>query len=234
MVHRLVGAALEKEPRVLSQISKDALDATPLMDNSFVVTDGAKSFTVTLIEVGGGSQPLLMFLNELPPRDCDLWVVHHTLNAAPHETNAEGRGGVICFTPGTRIMTPKGEMLIDSLREGDLVQTKDNGPQPVRWIGSRRMTGARLFAMPKLRPVRIAPGLFGNGVPDEELVVSPDNIVGASRADRRMDSSATSKPVTAMNCAICARSADFTGITVQNSSDIASNILRMTIIILPL
>ncbi len=185
MVHRLVGAALEKEPRVLSQISKDALDATPLMDNSFVVTDGAKSFTVTLIEVGGGSQPLLMFLNELPPRDCDLWVVHHTLNAAPHETNAEGRGGVICFTPGTRIMTPKGEMLIDSLREGDLVQTKDNGPQPVRWIGSRRMTGARLFAMPKLRPVRIAPGLFGNGVPDEELVVSPEHRIVVKGAAAR-------------------------------------------------
>jgi hypothetical protein len=88
MVHRLVGAALEREanPRALG---KDA-EPSALMDNSFVVTDGAKSYSVTLIEVGGGSQPLLMFLNDLPPRNCELWIVHHTLGAAPAP---EERGG---------------------------------------------------------------------------------------------------------------------------------------------
>ena len=174
MVHRLVGAALERDagPRV----SLADEDRSPLMDNSFVVTDGAKSYSVTLIEVGGGSQPLLMFLNEMPPRNCDLWIVHHTLGtAAPVEESGGGahQSGVICFTPGTRIQTEHGTRLIEELREGDYVQTKDNGLQPLRWIGQRRMTGARLFAMPKLRPIRIAGGALGLEQPDDDLLVSP-------------------------------------------------------------
>ncbi|MFK7836707.1 MAG: Hint domain-containing protein [Sulfitobacter sp.] len=177
MVHRLVGAALEKEAPAMSEMDRDALEQTPLMDNSFVVTDGGKSYTVTLIEVGGGSQPLLMFLDEIPPRKSELWIVHHTLGAAPHDTDAAGSGGVICFTPGTRIMTPEGLMRIEDMREGDLVQTKDNGAQPIRWIGSRRMSGARLFAMPKLRPVRISAEVFGPDRPDADLIVSPEHRV---------------------------------------------------------
>lgn len=176
MVHRLVGAALEKKDvPTLSERDKEALETTPLMDNSFVVTDGGKSYTVTLIEVGGGSQPLLMFMDEIPPRDCDLWIVHHTLGSTPNEADGQGSGGVICFTLGTKIATPEGLIRIEDLREGDQVQTKDNGAQSIRWIGSRRMSGARLFAMPKLRPVRINAGVFGDDMPDEDLIVSPQH-----------------------------------------------------------
>ena len=175
MVHRLVGAALEKDAPVLPDVDKDALEDTPLLDNSFVVTDGGKSYTVTLIEVGRGTQPLLMFLDEIPPRDCELWIVHHTLGSSPHNAHAEGSGGVICFTPGTRISTPEGLIPIEHLREGDLVQTKDNGAQPIRWIGSRHMTGARLFAMPHLRPIRIHSGHFLQDLPDQDLIVSPQH-----------------------------------------------------------
>lgn len=175
MVHRLVGAALALEAKPSSLPQVETPNSTPLMDNSFVVTDGGKSYTVTLIEVGGGSQPLLMFMDEIPPRHCDLWIVHHTLGAAPHEHNAAGSGGVICFTPGTRILTPEGFVQIENLGEGDMVQTKDSGAQPIEWIGSRRMTGARLFAMPHLRPIRIKAGFFGEDEPDADLVVSPQH-----------------------------------------------------------
>ena len=170
-VHKLVGAALERDASVLTRNEAD--DASPLMDNSFVVTDGGKSYSVTLIEVGGGSQPLLMFLDEMPPRNCDLWIVHHTLGTAPAEGASLMQSGVICFTPGTRIRTENGTALIEDLREGDRVQTKDNGLQPLRWIGQRRMTGARLFAMPKLRPIRIGSGALGVDRPDLDLLVSP-------------------------------------------------------------
>ena len=145
------------------------------MDNSFVVTDGGKSYSVTLIEVGGGSQPLLMFLNDLPPRNCDLWIVHHTLGTVRPTDPVTQQGGVICFTPGTQIRTDGGTRAIEDLREGDMVQTKDNGMQPLRWIGRRRMTGARLFAMPRLRPVRISGGALGLDQPDRDLIVSPEH-----------------------------------------------------------
>jgi len=173
MVHRLVGTALEREPGVRGT-SKNVM-TSPLMDNSFVVTDGGKSYSVTLIEVGGGTQPLLMFLNEMPPRNCDLWVVHHTLGTARACDLSPQQSGVICFTPGTRIQTGNGTCNIEDLREGDLIQTKDNGLQPLRWIGKRRMSGARLFAMPKLRPIRIAGSALGINRPDADLLVSPEH-----------------------------------------------------------
>lgn len=171
MVRRLVGQALDvKTPPP----AEDTTDNTALMrDRNFVVTDGAQSYRVTLIETGVGSAPLLMFAGGVPPRKSELWVVHHSLGRAFQKDASPSNGGVICFTPGTRIATPLGLRLIEELRPGDKVQTKDNGVQEIQWTGARRMTGARLFAMPELRPVRIRPGALGKGRPDEELLVSP-------------------------------------------------------------
>ena len=80
---------------------------------------------------------------------------------------------MICFTPNTRIATPEGPVLVRDLAEDDLILTKDDGPQPIRWIGWRRMSGARMFAMPELRPIRIRGGALGLDVPDDDLLVSP-------------------------------------------------------------
>jgi hypothetical protein len=171
MVRRLVGAAISGE-RDLRRIEPHE----PLTDCTIVVTDGAQTYTVTVIEVGNGTAPLLMFLDALPPRNSELWVVHHSLeNLRHHMPSGTPNGGVICFTPGTMIATPDGPRPVEELREGDRVQTRDNGAQEVLWIGSRRMTGARLFAMPKLRPIRFRAGALGIERPDQELVVSPDH-----------------------------------------------------------
>ena len=170
MVRRLVGAAITNT-RNLETVDVD----DPLMDSGFVVTDGAQSYSVTVIEVGGGALPLLMFLDEIPPRNSEMWVVHQSLEGMCRSSMGPAPGGVICFTPGTRIETPEGPRLVEELREGDRVQTKDNGAEEIQWIGSRRMTGARLFAMPKLRPVRIRAGALGVDRPDAELLVSPEH-----------------------------------------------------------
>lgn len=147
---------------------------TPETEMSFVVTNGVKSYTVTVIDLGAGRLPLLMFVDEIPPRNMDLWVVHQTLGALD-ETNRPAAPGVICFTPGTRIATPEGPRLVETLREGDRVQTRDNGAQRIQWIGSRRMTGARLFVTPALRPIRIKAGALGIDRPEQELLVSPEH-----------------------------------------------------------
>lgn len=174
MVQRLIGAALEEGGVMPPKALRDDHTAPPL-DNSFMVTNGARTYTVTLIDAGQGRTPLLMFVDELPPRDCELWVMHSTIKPQRDRLlEAESRG-VICFTPGTRIRTPMGSALIEELREGDLIQTKDNGAQPLEWIGSRRMSGARLHAMPHLRPVRFRPGALGIAQPDAPLLVSPDH-----------------------------------------------------------
>jgi len=70
-----------------------------------------------------------------------------------------------CFVAGTRILTPQGEVAVEELAPGDLVCTKDNGPQPLRWIGRRRVAATGAFA-----PIRIAAGTFGD---HRALTVSP-------------------------------------------------------------
>lgn len=140
-----------------------------------MITDGAQSYTVTVIDIGAASPPLLMFVDELPPRGADLWVVRHTLDAKAVRGHQANIDAVICFTPGTRIATPRGQQMVEHLGVGDLVLTKDNGPQPVQWIGRRHMTGARLFATPAFRPVRIRAGALGVERPDQELLVSPQH-----------------------------------------------------------
>jgi hypothetical protein len=180
MVRRLVGAAFASPNRARSEHDDPAL-----RDSSFVVTDGTRSYTVTLIDVGTGKRPLLMFLDEMPPKDRDLWIVHHTLDPLDSPATGEQSGGVICFTPGTLIATADGPVPVEKLREGDWIQTKDNGQQQIQWIGSRHMTGARLFAMPALRPVRIRAGAFGIGQPDSDLLVSPGHRMVVSGAVAR-------------------------------------------------
>ncbi|NIZ62891.1 type I secretion protein [Sedimentitalea sp. CY04] len=74
---------------------------------------------------------------------------------------------IICFTSGTRIATPAGARLIETLQPGDLVMTRDHGPQPVRWIGQTTTP-----ALGDLAPIRIAKGQFGA---TRDLLVSPQH-----------------------------------------------------------
>lgn len=182
-VHRLVGPGLEVGPRYAP--APDDMPHRPT-DRGFVLTDGTRRYIATLIETDQRAQPLLMFVDELPPRETDLWVVQHRLGTRPVSDRTPGKGGVICFTPGTQITTTAGRRLVENLRVGDRVLTRDNGPQPIAWIGRRHMTGARLFAMPHLRPVRIRTGALGVERPDQELLVSPEHrmlITGAVAQD---------------------------------------------------
>lgn len=173
MVQKLVGAAVTDTPASDLDLLEDDFEASPFRDNTIVVSDGAQSYTGTMIDVRPDTPPLIMFLDQLPPKNRDLWVVHATTTAPPTPVDPQEQGAVICFTPGTRLLTADGDVAIEDLHEGSLIQTKDNGLQPIEWIGGRKMTGARLFAMPWLRPVRMAAHALGGSKPDEQLLVSP-------------------------------------------------------------
>lgn len=79
---------------------------------------------------------------------------------------------VVCFDEGTLISTPSGVVPIEELRVGDMVQTRDNGPQRLLWVGERRLGAAELAANPHLRPVLLQAGYFGLA---RDLVVSPQH-----------------------------------------------------------
>lgn len=84
---------------------------------------------------------------------------------------------VPCFTPGTKIATPKGERNVEDLRMGDRVITRDNGIQEIRWIGKRQLSGQELRKAPHLNPVLIQAGALGNGLPERDMMVSPNHRV---------------------------------------------------------
>ena len=82
--------------------------------------------------------------------------------------------GVPCFASGTRIATPMGERRVEDLRAGDLVQTLDEGAQPILWAGARQFDADDLAARPDMRPVLIRDGALGNR---GDVLVSPQHAV---------------------------------------------------------
>ena len=82
-----------------------------------------------------------------------------------------------CFTPGTKIATPRGEVPVEALQVGDRVITRDNGIQTIRWVGAREMTGAEFEMAAHLKPVLIRKGALGNDLPERDMMVSPNHRV---------------------------------------------------------
>jgi hypothetical protein len=79
-----------------------------------------------------------------------------------------------CFTAGTRILTPSGDVAVELLQPGDLVTLADGRTAPLRWLG--RSTLATRFADPlRAFPIRIAAGALGENLPKNDLLVSPDH-----------------------------------------------------------
>lgn len=175
MVRRLVGAEMLASGAYSGGHPGGQTEAETACDHGFVVTDGRVSYTVTLIAAAQTAALLLMFMDCIPPADTDLWVMRKTADLTAQRAGSGASGGVICFTPGTYITTADGRRPVEALQQGDLVQTKDDGAQEILWIGSRRMSGARLYAMPHLRPIRIRAGALGVDIPDGDLLVSPQH-----------------------------------------------------------
>jgi Ca2+-binding RTX toxin-like protein len=75
---------------------------------------------------------------------------------------------IICFTPRTRILTEVGERPIETPQVGDRVVTRDNGLQPIRWIGTRTVPATDRFA-----PVFISPCVALGS--ENGLLVSPQH-----------------------------------------------------------
>lgn len=89
---------------------------------------------------------------------------------------------VACFTPGALIDTPHGPRPIETLAPGDLVNTRDAGPQKLRMIPTRHLSPETLAARPNLRPIRIAADSLAPGLPAQDLLVSPQHRILANSA----------------------------------------------------
>ncbi len=110
---------------------------------SFVAT--TNNYTITFLDTstgGAGSDPIVDNVNFSVPF-------------------------VVCFARGTLIRTDKGEVAVEDLALGDLVLTRDDGLQPIRWRSGQTVDGRTSLA-----PILIKAGALGN---DRDLLVSPQH-----------------------------------------------------------
>lgn len=87
-----------------------------------------------------------------------------------------------CFTPGSLIATHRGEVPIQHLAVGDRVITRDNGVQVVRWVGKTQMQIQDFQAAPHLLPVFLRQGSLGRGLPERDMMVSPNHRILVTNA----------------------------------------------------
>lgn len=122
----------------------------------------------------GGDRVKLVYVDE---RDCtgriewlddDCRIVHARDMALFSEA-------MPCFTSGVAIATKAGPRLAENLRPGDEVITRDHGHQVLLWVGESAYDWRALGANPLLRPVRLRAGALGQGVPERDMVLSPNH-----------------------------------------------------------
>lgn len=82
----------------------------------------------------------------------------------PEDTNSY----VPCIVKGQKILTPKGEVPVETLKDGDMILTQDNRQVSVRIYTHKVDKSDNATA-----PVEIAAGAFGPNMPPRNLQVSP-------------------------------------------------------------
>lgn len=156
----------------------DGVDRQIIYDYTFTVTDGASTWRVTVIDVdlnndndltdAGEDGFYLIFPDGMPPADTNL-SIGGIVDNDDYISHAELGGSVVCFAQGTLIAAENGQVQVQDLQAGDLVQTRDGGLQPVTWIGRTTVP-----ATGDLAPIVITKGTLGN---DRDLVVSPQHAI---------------------------------------------------------
>lgn len=138
---------------------------------------------VDFYDIGGGTQNILALDGVAAGETSDNLSVSTPPNAATYSiqfnqpnpetpvltTISQNDTGIVCFASGTMIETPEGPRAVEDLCAGDLVETQDDGAQPLVWVGAREVRGQGRFA-----PVRFAPGAIGNA---RTLWLSPQHRV---------------------------------------------------------
>lgn len=136
-----------------------------------------------------GTVEALAFIGSAPPTGVALEVISAREGPRNNGSTAIDSSDIvpICFTAGTRIQTDKGLRVVERLKSGDMIQTQDNGLQPLRVLCKSKFTAAQISRNSKLWPIKIAPGALGKGLPERAIKVSRQHrFVVRSRISQRM------------------------------------------------
>lgn len=130
-------------------------------------TAGQTTEILVLVETDSGGHATDVYVLPLAPLEPRT---HYALVGIDSENARRKFAEVACvaFSRGTHITMASGiQTPIEQLRIGDMVLTRDDGPQQVRWIGQSTVRAVGEFA-----PIRIKAGTLHN---ENDLLVSPDH-----------------------------------------------------------
>ncbi|MFN3209923.1 MAG: Hint domain-containing protein [Roseovarius sp.] len=105
----------------------------------------------------------------------EVFTVNSTRGSSTITITINGADEPPCFVAGTLIDTPHGPRPVEALRRGDMVLTRDDGPQALTWTGRREIDLYASPAMAAFRPVRICKDALAPGVPERDILVSPQH-----------------------------------------------------------
>ncbi|MFC6638486.1 hypothetical protein GV827_01120 [Sulfitobacter sp. JBTF-M27] len=134
---------------------------------SFMSPDGAMHDALLLVEVDEAGAVADIYLLPLTALGTKL---EYRLVGIDTKNARQKFAQVACvsFTRGTHITMSSGEQrLIEDLRIGDRILTRDDGIQAIRWISQTTVR-----AMGEFAPIRIHAGTLNN---EHDLIVSPDH-----------------------------------------------------------
>ncbi|AGT11028.1 Hint domain-containing protein [Paracoccus aminophilus] len=161
---------------------KDALGniGTKTGNIHMIQMDNGDAYLYPSKEVNGGvvgSRTLLDDLNIIQGIRVDSLISNNGTGDGLiyHDSTIVGTTQIACFAAGTMIESVWGPVAVETLAVGDLVMTRDEGLQELRWVGLNKVSAEELAASPELRPIRIKAGALGTNVPAEDLVVSPQH-----------------------------------------------------------
>ncbi len=82
-----------------------------------------------------------------------------------------------CFARGTLIACEAGPVAVEQLTAGTRVTLARGGSACITWVGHRSIEVAGHATPAAVRPIRVAAGCFGPGLPLRDLVLSPEHAV---------------------------------------------------------
>lgn len=128
------------------------------------------------------------FVDKVPPAGVALRVVSASEGPGSFGEPAidEARIVPLCLVAGTRVETPAGPRAVEALQPGDVVCTATGGHAVLRRVFRRHVDQATQQAEPTARPIRIAQGAMGCGLPRRPLRVSRQHrmVVSSPVAER--------------------------------------------------
>lgn len=174
----------QPDPDTQVIIGGTAYDFTVTLTGTLPTSGGAvpaslygRTVAVIQVVVGGQLREYILVLGEPPATEAQM---NQISSGAIPLTAIDYDPPPFCYAAGAEIETPRGRRAVETLRAGDLVTTEDGRSIPIAWIGKSHYARQRAAREERLRPVHVSAHAFGPGMPDRELVLSPQHRVVVS------------------------------------------------------